>query len=731
MLAAACAGAEPPPTSTVTPVAAYELEITADPLGAAEFLINPKSDLRGAYPAGATLTIDVLPQRGWEVEEWIGPVYRAEDRTAKIDMDDSYTVVVRLVPVAAPTATPVPSPSPTAIPAIPRPPTVSPLPTASPTATAVPTPTARPAAITARAPTARPPAATTAPAATARPPATRAPAPTATRPAPTARPQPTATPFRVGPRLAPKLTVAKNSFDNEIMDPHVGGKNVGMFSFTHSADYMMGIEVDNTLTNAWGWAESWEQVDGSTWDITIRKGLLDHDGVEITSEDGVWNVTQWASDDAANGFNAVSGGWRNIFRNAEALDSHKFRIDLRQDFAFVFNIIPPIGGADMYVFPKHSWVDNGSTAQGWERAGYTGTGFTDMVGRRLGEWARHVRFEDYYADEEFHFKYREMEVILAREDAPRLALVMTGRADIANMSGPYVDQIRAEGLRVDGPEAVDVVYMSMYQTSDPGHCTNNVVVRKAMNLAVDADAIVDSFWAPGTAVRAITPFTGPYNESWNPTLPPYPYDPVEAKRLLAEAGCEGFVFMGYGYPWATLLESRDMVESVINYLKAVGIDARYQPRLDWAAIRGRVFEENMGAADGPASGGGHWQPAARNFADMIRVHGLCRSHGGSVCNIADQDRWKENYLFYASIMDRDERIKVAQRMSKELYDEYYGVPIALRDSIWAVNPDTICGEWHPIDGTPSHVMFNTLIPLRDLVMGSSTEYSCQARLERR
>ena len=70
-------------------------------------------------------------------------------------------------------------------------------------------------------------------------------------------------------------------------------------------------------------------------------------------------------------------------------------------------------------------------------------------------------------------------------------------------------------------------------------------------------------------------------------------------------------------------------------------------------------------------------------------------------------------------------------MSKELYDEYYGVPIALRDSIWAVNPDTICGEWHPIDGTPSHVMFNTLIPLRDLVMGSSTEYSCQARLERR
>ena len=55
-----------------------------------------------------------------------------------------------------------------------------------------------------------------------------------------------------------------------------------MAVFNHAHDFMMGVEVDNTLTNAWGWADSWEQIDGSTWDIDVMEGLLDHDGVEIT-----------------------------------------------------------------------------------------------------------------------------------------------------------------------------------------------------------------------------------------------------------------------------------------------------------------------------------------------------------------------------------------------------------------------------------------------------------------
>ena len=83
-----------------------------------------------------------------------------------------------------------------------------------------------------------------------------------------------------------------------------------------------------------------------------------------------------------------------------------------------------------------------------------------------------------------------------------------------------------------------------------------------------------------------------------------------------------------------------------------------------------------------------------------------------MCNLDDQEKWKKNYLDYAAIMDIDERVKYAQELGKELYEGYYGVPVAYRNAIWALNPETLCGEWHPIDGTLSHLMFNTLTPCK-------------------
>jgi ABC-type transport system substrate-binding protein len=563
----------------------------------------------------------------------------------------------------------------------------------------------RPPATTAPAVATEAPAdATEAPAAATKAPATKAPEPTK---APIATPEPTTAPVVDEPKLGAKLTVAVNNFGNEIMNPVNGTKDYGVAMGTHAADFVMGVTPDNELTNAWGWADSWEQIDGSTWDITIRQGMVDHDGVEVTAEDGVWIANHWASDEITEG--AIPGGWRKIFDRAEALDKYKLRIHLSNPYAFVFTIIPPVGGSDLYAFPKQGWLAGGETSAGFEKVGAPMTGFVDWTERKIGQFTRFVRFEDDYRADEFKFKFEEMEITLVREDAARLAVVKTGGADIANMSGPYVEEIQASGLAVAGPKEVDIVYLSTYQTYDPGHCTSKLNVRKAMNLAVDGQAILDGIWAPGSAVRAITPFTSPYDESWNPTLKPYGYDPEEARRLLKEAGCDGFKFISYGYAFAQGPEMRDMTDAIVTYLQGVGIDAEFVP-IDPVPITQKRLEEKFGAADGPPVSGSHWQLGARNFADKIRVHGLCASQGGSVCNIPEPDLWQKKMLAYAAIMDPVERREVAQVMGQELYDMYLGIPIAYRNAIWALNPDTICGEWHPINGTPAHPMFNTLTP---------------------
>ncbi len=88
---------------------------------------------------GRTVAIDILPKKGWQVDRWAGPVYDEVGVSAKIDMNSSHTVIVRLVRVIAVPPTAVRA---TAMPPASVPPTRTsgpPTPTPAPTLTPMPT----------------------------------------------------------------------------------------------------------------------------------------------------------------------------------------------------------------------------------------------------------------------------------------------------------------------------------------------------------------------------------------------------------------------------------------------------------------------------------------------------------------------------------------------------------------------------------------------------------------
>ena len=57
-------------------------------------------------------------------------------------------------------------------------------------------------------------------------------------------------------------------------------------------------------------------------------------------------------------------------------------------------------------------------------------------------------------------------------------------------------------------------------------------VREALNIAIDRKLIVQDIFGGGTPAIMLV---GPSALGFNPTLPPYPYDPERAKALIAEA----------------------------------------------------------------------------------------------------------------------------------------------------------------------------------------------------
>ena len=268
-------------------------------------------------------------------------------------------------------------------------------------------------------------------------------------------------------------------------------------------------------------------------------------------------------------------------------------------------------------------------------------------------------------------------------------------------------EIRAAGLDVVGPKQGDTLYLNFYQSRDPAHCTNKMEVRKALNLAVDVEAVAAALYAPGTYSLTASPFFTPYDEGFRPDLQPYGYDPVEAKSLIDEH-CPDMKMTVYAFSFGVAPEMVDAQAAAVTYYTAIGIDAELVP-IDWTAVQSIVRADQLMSAQGVENPSGvHVIPAARNFGEKIRTHGLWLDVGGSVDGI-----WSEEYvdlrLTYATDTNPVTRKALAQQLAERMYNEYVNIPIAFRDVIYAGNPETVCG-WTPLNGTQVALMFNTAEP---------------------
>jgi hypothetical protein len=65
---------------------------------------------------------------------------------------------------------------------------------------------------------------------------------------------------------------------------------------------------------------------------------------------------------------------------------------------------------------------------------------------------------------------------------------------------------------------------------------------------------------------------------------------------------------------------------------------------------------------------------------------------------------------YFDEQDPEVRNELAQQISLELHEYYPHLPIAARDGVWALDGNTICGDWQPVDGTAVALMLNTVEP---------------------
>ena len=304
-------------------------------------------------------------------------------------------------------------------------------------------------------------------------------------------------------------------------------------------------------------AESWqESADGLAYEFKLRQGLKFHNGDPFTAEDVKFSFHRYKGVGVKLLHERV--------RSVDVLDPHRVRFALHKpwpDFLSVYGT-PATGAA--WIVPKSHIEKVGEDAFRRQPIG-------------LGPY-RFVRSTPgvelvLEANEQYWRKKPSIKHVVIKgvpDRATRLAMLKTGEADI----GYLMVGIEAKTVK-DDPKLRLVTtippatwYVDFPEQWNPRSPWNDRRVRLAAALAIDKQAINE---AERMGLSRLTGSMVPSTMDLAMRIEPYPYDPAQAKKLLAAAGYPNGFDGGDITPVPPFVT---MAEAVANYFGAIGIRTR-------------------------------------------------------------------------------------------------------------------------------------------------------------
>ncbi|MCT4563855.1 MAG: glutathione ABC transporter substrate-binding protein [Maledivibacter sp.] len=347
----------------------------------------------------------------------------------------------------------------------------------------------------------------------------------------------------------------------KILDPHPvndvpsGNALVQIYESLITQDVDMNIEPQL--------AESWKQIDDLTWEFKLKEGVKFHNGEELKAKDVKFSF-QRAAESARIGHIVGMIDADNI----EIVNDYTVRIPTKEPFSA---LLPSLCHTGAMILNEKAVTEAGE-AYGDNPVG---TGPFKFVEWKRGDSLTFERFDDYHGDKA-GVKKLVMRIIPERTN--RVIELETGGIDVCYDVG--ANDIK----RLEENEDIDVYRKISFSTSYLGlNCTkdpySDIKVRKAINYALDVDAIVDSV-LKGIGTVAKGPMT-PNVPGAKTDLVQYGYDLEKAKQLLKEAGYEN----GFKTElWTNENKDRiNMAEIIQAQLKEVGIEVEVKI-LEWGAM---------------------------------------------------------------------------------------------------------------------------------------------------
>lgn len=310
-------------------------------------------------------------------------------------------------------------------------------------------------------------------------------------------------------------------------------------------------------------AESWEQPDETTYVFKLREGVTFHNGNPLTAEDVVFTFNRLMDPDAGS-------VWASQY---EPVDS----VEATDELTVTFNLNQSYGPFLSVLTSGYSAILPNSPDTDFQ---------TEMIGTGAYKIVEHV--QDTQTTLEAHDGYwREGQPVtpnlrynIMPEESARLAAVRTAEIHLTSLVDPVtIDTARADDAVEVLEQATTDYYLLGLNTAEAPF--DNVLVRQALSMAIDRQAIIDSvFFGAGQVSGPLVPTLGdwalPVEE-----LPNYAVDHDAARALLEEAGVSDLSFsITVG---ANRTEFVNIALVIQDQLKAIGVNVELD-QVEWGTF---------------------------------------------------------------------------------------------------------------------------------------------------